>query len=61
MRSAPSEGEASYDRRGGYGGPVNSMGFNDMGGKTFDQQHRPGMPSGAAKRGSAWLKKIAGL
>ena len=43
---------SSYDRRRDYGGPVNSMGFNDMG--------RPTMPTGASKR-SSWFKKIAGI
>lgn len=47
---------SSHDRH--RGGPVNSLGYDEMGAKAFDG--RPAMPTGAAKRGS-WLKKIAGL
>nr|POE71428.1 hypothetical protein CFP56_62523 [Quercus suber] len=52
-----SDGSASHDRkRSSYaGGPVNSLGYNEMGGKHWDS--RPAMPP---KKGS-WLKKIAGL
>ncbi|KAI7650164.1 hypothetical protein KC318_g16635, partial [Hortaea werneckii] len=49
---------SSHGKHRSYGGPVNSMGFDDMGAKTFDG--RPAMPNGGSKRGS-WFKKITGL
>lgn len=52
-----SSGGSSHERRKSYatGGPVNSMGFTDMGIKTWD-----GLPSGNTKRGS-WFKKLTGF
>lgn len=52
-----SSGGSSHERRRSYavGGPVNSMGFTDMGVKTWD-----GLPSGNTKRGS-WFKKFTGF
>lgn len=61
-RRRPRDGEhvrssdGSSGQRGGI--PMNSIGYNDMGGRTFDG--RPAMPRGESKRGS-WFKKIAGL
>jgi hypothetical protein len=53
-----SSGGSSHDRRKSYaGGPVNSLGLNEMGGKTFD-----GRPAPGGKRGSTgWFKKFTGL
>ena len=49
-----SSGGSAGDRRS-RGGPVNSLGYDTMGAKTWD-----GRPAMAPKRGS-WFKKIAGL
>jgi len=60
-RRRPRDGEnvRSSDGSSGKRAAVNSIGYNDMGGRTFDG--RPAMaPRGESKRGS-WLKKIAGL
>ncbi|KAK5717940.1 hypothetical protein LTR15_008783 [Elasticomyces elasticus] len=52
-----SSGGSGHDRSQSYGGPVNSIGFNDMGEKTWDG--RPAVQRSESKRGS-WFKKIAG-
>ena len=47
---------SSHNRRKSHGGvPVNSMGYNEMGAKTWD-----GRPAMSPKRGS-WLKKMTGF
>lgn len=60
-----STSQRNHERRRSYvpasmGGPVNSLGYGDMGGAA--PLERPGMMSGAAggKRGS-WFKKLAGF
>ncbi|KAK1066632.1 hypothetical protein LTR74_007002 [Friedmanniomyces endolithicus] len=52
-----SSGGSGYDRQQSYGGPANSIGFNDMGVKSWDG--RPAVQRSESKRGS-WFKKIAG-
>ncbi|KAK3066463.1 hypothetical protein LTR53_017182, partial [Teratosphaeriaceae sp. CCFEE 6253] len=51
-----SSGGSGYDRRGG---PVNSIGFNDMGGGKIWDGGQPAVQRSESKRGS-WFKKIAG-
>lgn len=59
-RRRPRDGEnvRSSDGSSGQRAPVNSIGYNDMGERTFDG--RPAFARGESKRGS-WFKKIAGL
>ena len=53
------EGAGANGRSRGMGGPVNSLGYDNMDGvKTFDG--RPALQRGESKAGS-WLKKITGL